>query len=279
MGNVKIVTDSAADLPADIAAAEQIRIVPLTVRFGDESFVSGVELTADDFWKKLHSTSDFPTTAAPSAGDFEEAYRELFDQGADEIVSVHLSAKLSATHQSATVAARNVEGSVEVVDTQGVSAATGLMARRAAALAREGRDAAAIASELASLRDRFRVFFVIDTLEHLRRGGRIGGAQAMLGTMLKVKPVLGLVSGVVEPVGRVRTRGKSLDHLAGLVTQHATSIDEFYVVSGDAPDLESFLGLLRDQVSFPPENVWTLGPVVGAHSGPGVIGVVFTLRS
>lgn len=280
MANVKIVTDSAADLPEGLAASRGITVVPLTIRFGDENYLSGVDLSADDFWKKLTSTEEMPATAAPSAGDFEEVFRRLVGEGADGIVSVHLSSKLSATYQSATVAAQEfADVPVEVVDTLGVSATTGLMALRAAELAGEGNTAADIASALADMRPRTRLYGVIDTLEYLRRGGRIGGAQALLGTMLKVKPVVSIVDGIVEPVERVRTRPKALEFLSKVVRDNADAIETLVVLSGAAPDLDALLDDLRGIVDIPAESVWTLGPVVGTHAGPGVVGVVFTTRA
>lgn len=280
MGGVRIVTDSAADLPPEIAAAHDIEIVPLSVRFGSESFLSGVELSSDDFWKKLRSSSDAPSTAAPSAGDFQTTYERLVNDGATGIVSLHLSSKLSATFQSAEVAAKQIANvPVECVDTLAVSAGTGLMAVRAAERAASGASAAEIAQELNEMRSRVHLYGVIDTLEYLRRGGRIGGAAALLGTMLKVKPVIGLEDGVVEPVDRVRTRAKALEHVVGLVKQHVDHIDRLVVVSGEAPDTEEFVSTLGGVVQVGAKDVWPFGPIVGAHAGPGVLGVCFTTTS
>jgi fatty acid kinase fatty acid binding subunit len=277
VGEVRIVTDSAADLPPAIAAAHGIEIVPLSVRFGSQSYLSGVELSTDDFWTKLRSSADAPSTAAPSAGDFQTAYEKLVADGATGIVSVHLSSKLSATCQSAEVAAREIGNvPVEVVDTLAVSAGTGLMAVQAAERAASGAGAVEIAAELGELRSRVHLYGVIDTLEYLRRGGRIGGAAALLGTMLKVKPVISLEDGVVEPVDRVRTRAKALEHLAGVVRQHADKLERFVVVSGEAPDTDQFLSMLDGVVPVTRDDVWPFGPIVGAHAGPGVIGVCFT---
>ena len=273
----RIVTDSAADLPPELIAEHRIRVVPLTIRFGETTYLSGVDLSTEEFWNKLRASDVSPATAAPSAGDFEVAFRELAADGADGIVSVHLSSKLSATYQAAAVAAQSFgDVPVEVVDTLSVSGATGLAALRGCELAAEGLGPSDIAADLNAMRERTTLYGVIDTLEYLRRGGRIGGAQALLGTMLKVKPVISVVDGVVEPVGRVRTRAKALEHLAGLVKERAGTIDRIIAISGEAPDIDAFLGLLDGVVDIGPSDVWQLGPVVGTHSGPGVVGVVFT---
>lgn len=276
MDGVRIVTDSAADLPPALAAANGIEIVPLSVRFGSDSYLSGVELSSEDFWTKLRSSSESPTTAAPSAGDFQTMYEKLAADGATGIVSVHLSSKLSATFQSAEVATREVGNiPVEVVDSLAVTAGTGLLAVHAAQRAASGAGAVEIADELRAMTSRVHLYGVIDTLEYLRRGGRIGGAAALLGTMLKVKPIIGLENGVVEPVDRVRTRAKALEHLVGMVSERADRIERLVVVSGEAPDTDQFVSMLDGIVDVTRDDVWPFGPIVGAHSGPGVIGVCF----
>jgi fatty acid kinase fatty acid binding subunit len=277
---VRIVTDTAADIPPDLLRTKHITAVPLTVQFGSDSYLSGVDLGADEFWQKIRTTSEPPKTAAPSAGDFQKAYEDLARDGATGIVSLHLSSKLSATYQSAVVAANEVSGvPIEVVDTLTVSAAQGLLALHAAERAESGASVEEIVSDVDALRARVHLYGIIDTLEYLRMGGRIGGAQALLGTMLKFKPIISVGDGLVESVGRVRTRAKALEHLAGLVREHKDGIDRLVVIQGDATDTERFIALLDGIVHVAPSDVWTLGAVVGAHAGPGVIGVVFITSS
>lgn len=275
---VRIVTDSAADIPPALAQQHGVVVVPLSIRFGDESFVSGVELSADAFWQKLKTSPDAPATAAPSAGDFQEAYEKLFAAGADGIVSIHLSSKLSATYQSAVVAAQEVGGGhIEVIDSLAVSGGQGLLVLHAAQRAADGAAAADIAAEIGAMLPRVRLFGAIDTLEYLRRGGRIGGAQALLGTMLKVKPVVSLDDGIVEPVARVRTHAKALEHIAGLVAGDKDKLGPLVVLNGDAPDPDRFVSMLSGSVAVASSDVWTLGPIVGAHAGPGILGVAYLI--
>jgi DegV family protein with EDD domain len=277
---VRVVTDSAADIPADLAASKNVTVVPLSVRFGDDSYKSGVELSEHDFWDKLKTSSQPPATAAPSAGDFQETFTKLVEQGATGIVSVHLSSKLSATYQSAAVAAQEVKDvPIEVVDTLAVSAGTGLLALLASERADEGASAADIASELTTLRAQIRLYGVLDTLEYLRRGGRIGGAQAMLGTMLKVKPVISLEDGVVEPAHRVRTRVKALEYVAGQIAEQKDNISRLVVITGEATDTDQFVAMLEPSIKVPPSDVWSFGPIVGTHAGPGIIGVAYLLKT
>ena len=273
---VRIVTDSAADIPADLAKSKGVEVVPLSVRFGDDSYLSGVELGAEEFWEKLKTSTEPPATAAPSAGDFQKTYEDLVARGATGIVSVHLSSKLSATYQSAQLAAQEVKDiPIEVVDTLAVSAGTGLLALQAAERAQAGASASEIATETKQLLEHVHLYGTIDTLEYLRRGGRIGGAQALLGTMLTVKPVVSLEDGIVEPVTRVRTRAKALEHIAQLVANDAERIDRLIVLTGDAPDTDQFVSLLAPSVRVEPSDVWGFGPIVGTHAGPGIIGVAY----
>ncbi len=167
---------------------------------------------------------------------------------------------------------------VEVVDTLAVSASRDSSPSKRPSVQKRAHRPPTSRRKSVRKRDNVHLFGAIDTLEYLRRGGRIGGAQALLGTMLKVKPVISLEDGVVEPVGRVRTRAKALEHMVGLVREHKDRIGRLIVLSGDAPDTDKLVELLQDVATVPPDDIWTLGAIVGAHAGPGVIGVAFVTR-
>ncbi|MBI2168468.1 MAG: DegV family protein [Actinobacteria bacterium] len=273
---VRIVTDSSCDLPEDLAKQLGIEIVPLTIRFGDDEYVDRVDLSADEFWSKMASSPVLPETAAPSAGAFEETFRRLGTEGADAVVCVSLSSKLSATIQSAQVAANAVGDDlrIEVVDSLTVALALGNLARRAAEAANDGADADTIVKLVETLRDRSRLFGALDTLENLKKGGRVGGAQALLGSMLSIKPVLAIEDGQVEPWARVRTRSKALRWLVDKVKEEGT-VEDLAILHGNAPDVNILVEMFEPL--YPPDEILvaTMGPVVGAHGGARIIGVTY----
>lgn len=270
---VRVVTDSASDLPPELCEELGIEVVPLTIRFGEEEFVDRKELTTEQFWSKMRGSSVLPETAAPSVGAFEETFRRLADEGADGIICVNLSAALSATMQSAQVAAKALDGlcPIEIVDSTTVSMALGQLVLHAARRAREGADLATITAEVEDRRDRTHILATLDTLDNLRKGGRIGSAAAILGSVLSVKPLITVEDGVVEAVGKVRTRSKALQAIVDRVPRDG--IEELSVVHAEAPDLEEFLTLL-DPV-YPRDRILVamIGPVIGVHGGPRVIGI------
>jgi DegV family protein with EDD domain len=270
------VTDSACDLPADMVADLGIDIVPLTIRFGNEELVDGRDLSPKEFWARVTSSPVLPETSAPSPGAFEEAYRRAKAEGAEGVVCVTLSGALSATYQSAELAAKSVAADipVRVVDSRTVTMAEGLMAVAAARAAKQGKgldDCAGVAEDLVS---RTRVFGALDTMENLKKGGRIGAAQAMLGSMLSIKPIIQVENGLVEPESKQRTRSKSLRYLVEKVREHG-QVEDLAVMHGDAKDLDELLDLLG--AVYPRDDILVgdIGPVIGTHGGPGVIGVVF----
>lgn len=277
---VRVVTDSACDLPQALVDKLGIVIVPLTIRFGDEGLIDREELSTDDFWRRLQASDVLPETSAPSAGAFEATFRDLAADGADGIVCINISSKLSATMQAAQVASKAAEPScpVSVVDSLSVSMGLGALVIAAAEQAASGATLDAILDEVASRRDRVKIFAALDTLEYVKKGGRIGGARAMLGSMLSIKPIVEIRDGVVEEAGKVRTRSKALRLLVDKVKEYP--LESLAVVQGLASDLDELLDMLdpifpRDQIV-----VSEIGPVVGTHAGPGVIGVAFqTARS
>jgi DegV family protein with EDD domain len=271
---VRIVTDSACDLPQARADALGIEIVPLTIRFGDEEFVDRVELSNEEFWRKVATSPVLPETAAPSPGAFEERFRALGASGAEGIVCINLSSRLSGTMQSAQVAAKALEGElpVTVIDSMSVSMGVGNQCIAARNLAEEGADITTIATQAEHLAKHTRLFGALDTLEHLRRGGRIGGAQAMLGSVLSIKPVIEVRDGVVAEAGKVRTRSKSLAHLADKLAA-ASSPSGVYAFHAQAPDIDEFLERVATIVPRDQIEVGQIGPVIGAHAGPRTIGL------
>ena len=275
MSHVRVVTDSACDLPQELADELGIEIVPLTIRFGATEFVDRSELSTAEFWRRNASSATLPETAAPSPGQFEAAYRALVEQGADGICVVSLSSEMSATMQSAQLAAKALAGEVpiEIVDSQSATIGEGMIAVAAARAARDGADLATVAARARSAATRTRVWGALDTLENLRKGGRIGGAKAMLASVLSIKPIIEVRHGRVEEGGKQRTRGKALAFLVEKV-RDAGPIETLAVMHADTDDVGELVARL--QPLAPGEIVvGDIGPVVGSHTGRGTIGVVY----
>lgn len=276
MSNIRVVTDSACDLPPDLAEKHSIEIVPLTIRFGEEEFVDRQDLSPQEFWERSARSAVLPETAAPSPGAFREAFERAADDGADGIVCVMLSSKLSATMQAAENAARDFDRvPVRVIDSKAVTMGQGLMCLAAAEAGAEGNDLDEVARLVRSLADRIRIFATLDTLENLKKGGRVGGARAMFGSMLSIKPVIELRDGQVEEGAKTRTRSKSLRHLADKVREHSGRAENLAVMHGDAPDVDDLLDLLAGIYPRDDIIVGQIGAVIGAHAGPRAIGVTF----
>jgi DegV family protein with EDD domain len=277
---VKVITDSSCDLPQLMADELDIAIVPLTVRFGSEEFLDRQDLTSAEFWTRCERSPTLPETAAPSPGQFEAAYREAAEAGHDGIVVVTISGGLSATGQSAQVAADAVAGTVpvRVVDSRQVSGALGLVALAAGRLAQSGKGLEDVAGAAADEAGRTRLYATFDTLDNLRKGGRIGRAQAFFGTVLSMKPVIEISDGVVEAESRQRTRGKSLRYLADKVRQ-AAPVEHLLLLHADADDHPELLEMLSETLPRDQIIVTNVGAVIGTHSGPRAMGVAFTLPS
>jgi DegV family protein with EDD domain len=276
---IRIVTDSSCDLPEDLLEEHRITVVPLTIRFGTEDLVDREELTVDQFWERLLSGDELPETAAPSVGRFQEAFRRLSTEGADGIVVVCISSGISATHQSAVLAAEEFRGGVpiRVVDSELVSAALGLVVIEAAETAARGVPIDDVEAAAVNAARATNLYATLNTLEYLKRGGRIGSAAAFFGNLLDVKPLITFKDGVVEAAGRVRTRRKALAAVIDHVKNLGEQIERLGVIHSDPEDLSEFLSML-DEVHPGEPLAARLGPVVGTHAGPGVAGVVYRLR-
>ncbi len=273
---VRIVTDSTSDMPAEMAQELGIPVVPLSVVFGEETLKEGSEISHDVFYERLAHAKDLPTTSSPSVGDFLDTYREVLKE-TDEIISIHLSSKLSATYSAATQAAAILadEGAkIEVVDSLTVSMGLTFMCQAAAKAAAGGATVEEIRKIIDDMSPRISVYVVLNTLEYVRRGGRIGRARAFLGTMLRVKPILSFDGGEVHPEERVRTRSLALDRLFQMVTSNP-KIDEVGVAySINAEEAEGLRQRLSEALEMDVQMT-RIGAVAGVHGGPGVLGVGF----
>lgn len=280
MSRVRIVTDSASDLSPEIVDELGIVVVPLKIRFGDDEFVDREELSVADFYRRMATSDVLPQTAAPPPGAFEAAFRALAaEPDTAGIVCIDLSSALSATMQSAENAARAVEGvDIRVLDSRSITGGLGSMVIAAARAGASGATVDEVVELVEDLSARTRVYGTLDTLENLKKGGRIGNAQALLGTMLSIKPCVDLSSGSVEEAGRQRTRKKALGWLRDKVAADAP-VEALTVIHGQCDDLQEFLDMLATVVDRESISVSTLGAVIGTHGGPRVMGVCYQVRS
>lgn len=274
---MKIVTDSATDLPPEAVRDLGITVVPLSIHFGDRTYVDGKDIDTAGFYRLLKTEHVHPRTAQPPAGLFEQAYRSIA-AGGDEIIAITLAASLSGTYNSAALAAQNVpEARVTLIDSRTASMATGSLVLRAARMAHEGATVQEIEATVRDMMRRLSVALLVDTLTYLQRGGRIGRASSMVGTMLNIKPILTVRDGEVAPLKRVRTRGKALQEMVSMAA--AQPLEELYVLHAAAPEeAAAFAAMLRPVYDERTVPVLPLGPVVGVHVGPGALGMV-TLTS
>lgn len=283
MSRIAIFTDSASDLDPALAAAEGITIIPLLVNFGNQSFKAGAEMSTADFWERMVAPdAPFPTTAASSPGDFKEAYEQAFAAGADAIVSIHVANTLSGTIKSAQIASDMLpDREIHIVDSLAVSMSEGILARLAVGLAAEGRSAAEIAERLEARVPDMRIYLSLETLAYLKKGGRISGAQAAIGTLLSVKPIISVLDGVVETVDKVRTRSKARERLIELICERP--IERVSILHAMSPDVEAFRDAVLEHApgGLDPANasIDLVGASVGPHVGPGCVGAAILYRA
>ena len=274
MAGVRVVTDSACDLPQSLVDELKIDIVPLSIRFGSEEFVDRRDLTPEQFWSRCAGSPVLPETAAPSPGAFGAAYQRAADDGCDGVVSINLSSALSATYQAAVQAAGEASLPVKVIDSTSITMGQGIMVLAGARAAAAGKGLDDVAGTVEDLVPRTRVYGALDTLEYLKKGGRIGSARALLGSVLSVKPILRIQDGAVAEESKQRTRARALAYLVDKVKQ-AGAIENLGVLNGASPDLDSFLDLLGELYPRDDIVVGDIGPVIGSHCGPGTLGVTY----
>lgn len=281
MRRVAIFTDSASDMDPTEAAASGIGIVPLVVTFGSDSYRAGVELSTSAFWERMTAPdAPFPTTAASAPGEFKDAYEAAFAAGAEAIVSIHVASSLSGTIKSAQIARDMLpDREIHIVDSMSASMGEGILCRMGVEMADEDRPASEIAEVLERRAADIVVYVALETLDYLKKGGRISGTQAAIGTLLAVKPIIMVKDAVVETVDRVRTRSKARARLLELVTERP--IERLAILHTMSPDVDAF----RDEVmarspGLDPAavSVELVGPSIGPHLGPGCIGAVVLQR-
>lgn len=276
--NVRVVTDSGCDLPPAVCTELGIEVVPLSVRFGDTTLIDRVDLSPAEFWAKCKSVPALPETAAPSPGAFEEAYRRAQSAGAEGLIVLTLSRKLSATLDAARLAAKNVATDLptRIIDSSNASLGEGMIVLLAAQAAAAGHTLDEVEEVARSAIRRTRLIALIDTLDNLRRGGRIGGAQALLGSMLSIKPLITLSQssgGEVAEAGKQRTRGRALTALVDSV-RAVGPLEAMGVMHAEAPDVDELLARLDDIIPREDIVVADVGAVIGTHVGPRCIGIV-----
>ena len=274
---IRIVTDSVSDLPPALAQANDITVIPCYVVIGNETYKDGVEITADRFYSRLPDLPRLPSTSQPTIADFQETYQRLLDQG-HQIVSVHVSAKLSGTLNSAVQAkaALGDSSDIEIIDSQSASAPMGLVVLDAARIARESSDLQEVVRQTRLSLQKQHGFVMVDTLEYLQKGGRIGKAQAFLGGMLKVKPILTIRDGEVHPLERPRSLERAKNRLVEMAQTLAPIRQVNISYSTDRVQALGIRAQLADLVS--PENLVEsrFGPVLGTYVGPNALGVAVT---
>ena len=274
---IKIVTDSSAYLPADLVQPHDIHVIPLKVLFGEQVYRDEIDLSHQEFYRMLAEAETLPTTSQPSAGEFFDLYSELNKEG-HEIISIHISSKLSGTISSAQTAKEMLpEAKVTIIDSASTAMGLGLMVLTAAKAAAAGKTSTEVVAAVEEMIPTMNVVFVVDTLEYLQKGGRIGGAAALVGTLLKVKPILCLKEGRIEPLDKVRSKRKALVRLMEVVEERVGPGTPVRVAVLHAQVPDEARGLEREvRARFNCTECYSaeLGPAVGTHTGPGVVGLI-----
>ena len=278
LSKIKIVTDSTADISREKREALGIEMVPLKVHFGTETYYDGIDISSSEFYTKLEDSSELPTTSQPSPVDFMELYKKAADEPGTEIISIHLSAAFSGTYQSALLAKSLLEEQtvIHIMDSRSASFGHGMLALTAAEEAKAGKSAEEILELIEKMRSQSRIYFIVDTLQYLYKGGRIGKASAMFGSLLNIKPILTIDdAGEVAPVDKVRGQKKAIARMIELVKQEFGDRPVRLAV-GHAESQESaqeLRDLVCEQLNVTTDEYIEIGPVIGTHTGPGTLAV------
>ncbi|MFC0216078.1 DegV family protein [Paenibacillus chartarius] len=278
MSRIRLVTDSTADIPQPLLERLNITMVPLKIHFGDEAYLDGVTLRSDQFYEKLTASATLPTTSQPSPLEFLDTYKKIIEEeGPDvQIVSVHLSSALSGTYQSAVLAKSMLEGEeqVTVVDSKSASYGIGALVVAAAEAAKDGAGLDTCLELIRRMREQFHIYFLVDTLEFLKKGGRIGKASAILGALLNIKPILSIdKDGEVAAVDRIRGHKKAMSRMVEMLEADLSGVPiQLHIAHANHPEAAAELeALIRERIPVDKVSYVTLGPVIGAHTGPGVV--------
>ena len=281
MNKVAVLTDSTAYLPQDILKAEGIHSLPLNVIWGEEVFEDGVSITPDVFYERLKTAKQMPTTSQVSVGRMDAKFRELLAQGFD-VLGIFISAGISGTVQSAMQARDELDDQeksrVAVFDSQQTTMSMGFQVLAAAHAAKQGASLAECLKTVQEARERSGVLFVVDTLEFLHRGGRIGSAQRFLGTALNMKPILQMNNGKIEALERVRTKGKALDRLVELIVERCADRGAVRIAAPNAQasdEAKQVIEKIKQRLNVTESMLTELSPVIGTHVGPGTVAIAF----
>lgn len=278
MSQVAIVTDSSPYIPEQIIQENNIHVVPLTVVWGDENYYDGVDITPVQFYERLQTAKVMPSTSQPSVADFEVLFRSLHQQGYD-ILAILISEDLSGTVSSATQAKKMLpEANIEIINSKSLAMALGFLVLAAARAANQGANLQDCKRLVLDARDKVGVIFVLDTLEFLHRGGRIGGAKRFVGTLLNVKPVLAIQDGLVVPLDSVRTEKKALEKIVELIEERTHGHNNIRLATLHANNPETAQFILDKAIEKIPavEQVFSeVSPVIGTHAGPGAVGLAY----
>jgi DegV family protein with EDD domain len=274
---IKIVTDSTAYLPERLVQEHDIRIVPLYVHFGEEAFKDQVEISSEEFYARLVQASELPKTSQPSAGEFHQVFKELVDAG-HEVITLTISSKLSGTWNSAVAAKEMLpDAPISVIDTLSTSMGQQIMVEEAIEAIAAGATRDEVVERVEAIKPKVRLFFTVDTLEYLAKGGRIGNAKAFLGTLLSVKPILVLQDGAIEPLEQVRSKRKAvarmLEVFEDYVAENPTEARVGLMHAMVPEEIQALAQTLQRDLNCTEPSVSHVGPVLGVHTGPGVVGV------